>query len=117
MEGKEVIDIFDSFIARLKAGLIHANHHFMPQTSLMLFRPDELDFVGKVETFEEDLNFVLKKIFCESKEVVTWAPHAAETGVRPRGVRMKAEFLTNSQKSLLVDLYRQDFELLNYKPW
>ena len=112
----DVLEIFEDFLVRLKGGLMLNNYHFMPQTSLMLFRPEELDYIGKVETIESDLNVITRHVFGASKEIVTWAPHAAQNGIRPRGQSMKAELLTKHQKLLLAKLYRQDFELLGYEP-
>jgi hypothetical protein len=115
-DNRSAQEIFDEFLHQLELGMwISDNHHFMPQVSLMALPPNSLNYVGRVESLAEDLNFITREIFGSSQEIVTWAPHAS-TSILDSNVRLiRRETLTPSQKERLRILYRDDFEAFHYE--
>lgn len=112
---RPLTDIFDGVLDQLETrGRLYRNYHFTPQTELMAFQPHELDYIGRVETLEADLDHITASIFGTPREIVTWSPHGTRNGIRPRDRRMHVDMLSARQKERLNQIYRRDFELLGY---
>lgn len=78
------------------------NHHWQPQS---LFLPEELDFVGKVERFEDDFNLLLNKI----GEPPVKQRHDNKT-VR----KNYQEYYTPSLVDIVGELYEDDVKTFGY---
>lgn len=116
-DSRTVSVIFNDFLDRLETGpLMVSNYHFTPQTTLLAFMPEELDYLGRVENLNEDMCYITKIIFGEPKNIITWAPHGIKTGIKPRSKTLFVDQLTSSQKERILRLYRNDFDLLGYAP-
>tara|TARA_R110000868_G_scaffold43693_4_gene146719 strand:+ start:586 stop:1146 length:561 start_codon:yes stop_codon:yes gene_type:complete len=80
-------------------------HHVMPQTH-PFFCLDQADFVGRFETYEEDLNKILNKVGMPAADV----GHHRKT--QHSGWR---EILPDSTVDRLVRFYADDFSVLSYE--
>jgi hypothetical protein len=95
---------FREFLERLDAGYLHANIHWAPQTSIILIEPARLDFIGRVETIDDDLPKLLHRIFGPGDHRVIPVLHNA-TGASGR----LSEAYTKAEVRLVRKLYAADF--------
>lgn len=95
-------DFFVDFIA--KKDLTRADVHIKLQTRL--FPLNEVDFVGRMENFEEDLQYVLKQIGIECPRI----PH--------KNVSRHKHYSTyynERTKAIIAEKYRADIEAFGYE--
>jgi hypothetical protein len=86
-----------------KLDLTKANGHIRLQTSC--FPQDEIDFVGRLENLEEDLNFAFNKNLLLNVDL----PH------RNKSSRKKYQDYYNiTKESIVARLYYEDIKLGNY---
>jgi hypothetical protein len=101
---------FEAFVSYLENGGLYKNPHWTPQTLMLPVSIKELDFVGRVENLDEDLKYIVNRLFGEGvyKEPIT-----------------KEVFRTNSSNKLLqyydkelakrvYRLYESDFDSFSY---
>ncbi len=115
-DARDVCDIFEEFLAKLEhTDITIRNYHYAPQTKIMAFHPSELDYIGRVESLDTDLPYIMHRIFGASPPVIEWSPHAASNGFKPRERKMRVEMLSQRQKDRLYNVYRDDFDFLGYE--
>lgn len=102
---------FSEFISFLENGHIRTNVHWAPQIELCPFNPDNLHFVGKVETLTQDLHFVLDKLFSPHGEEppITISEHGRQNATSKVGL-----YYDSSLADRVYSLYCGDFESLGY---
>jgi hypothetical protein len=96
---------FREFLERLDAGYLRANIHWAPQTSIIPIEPARLDFVGRVESIDDDLPRLLDRIFGSGEHrVIPVVRHATGASQRLSEAYGKAEV------RLVRQLYAADFK-------
>jgi hypothetical protein len=80
------------------------NIHYRPQALLV---PPEVDFTGRTESIERDLQFVLSQVGLDVRQRI---PHENSTG--PRRINLM-DIKSSTIKSINI-LYREDFERFDY---
>ena len=84
--------------------------HKLPQYQYLYDNDDNLmvDFIGKIETINDDFKEVLKKI--KHREISL--PHHNKN---KKNKEIKDSYLTEEIKDIIYDIYKKDFELFSYK--
>lgn len=98
---------FPTFLNYLSIGGLHENAHWAPQVSVICYPIEKLDFVGRLENMEHDLNHVLSVLNLKGSRVTSVRKHHT----RSRHLR---EILDARAKSLIHELYAEDFERFGY---
>lgn len=99
--GKD-FDFFVDFIA--KKDLTRCDVHIKLQTSL--FPIHEVDFIGRMENFEEDLQYVLKQIGIDCPRI----PHKNVSRHKHY-----SHYYTERTKAIIAQKYRADIEAFGYE--
>jgi len=100
---------FDEFLTFLETGGLRLNSHWAPQIDFLVFPINEYDYIGKIETFKEDLEKIMFNIFnIENPEILSIREHKTISN-------KKALAMTEDQKKRIYTLYKEDFTQLNYK--
>ena len=95
------IDFFIDFVS--KHDLRYCNEHFRLQTSL--FPKDDLDFVGRMENYDEDIKHIMNQLNIESD-----IPH------RNKSTRTHySEYYNPERIKRVADLYAEDIEFGGYQ--
>lgn len=87
---------FIRFAAEIK------NHHWQPQS---LFLPDKLDYVGKVESFDKDFNYVLTMIGEKAKKTKKLNATTRDS---------YWNYYTPELKSIVAEMYAEDIKRFGY---
>lgn len=61
-------DGFLDFLKSLQHGKLFSNAHWAPQSSILLIPLERFDFIGRVETLDQDLSLVLDRLSLQSTE-------------------------------------------------
>lgn len=101
---------FEEFLRFLKNGGLYSNAHWAPQTSLLLMPLEEFDHVGKVETLQQDMPYILNKISGRSEDTQFASILSNSTNANEKVSR----YYTRSLADTVKELYRQDFETFDY---
>ncbi len=101
---------FSDFISFLENGNLFQNAHWAPQTYICPFSIHDLNFVGKVESINTDLSFIIKKIFGENihNETIMCDQH------RQNANNKLKKYYDKKIAKRVHELYKTDFELLKY---
>jgi hypothetical protein len=99
---------FRSFCRFLDRGGLWRDAHWAPQSALMLLPLEEYDLVGRVETLDQDIATLLRKIWGIAPEPVAFA------GTRTDAAEAVARAYDDESRAIVARLYRQDFELFGY---
>ncbi len=78
--------------------------HFARQSDICFLDQSQLDFIGRFENLEADLNEICQRIFDRPAEITNWRPHKTQ----------KDLVLTGAQKARLERIYGSDFEKFGY---
>ena len=101
---------FPEFVSYLHSGGLYANPHWAPLVCMVGVKPIRLQFVGKVETIDADLNTIVTRIFGESVH--------AQTQTRTHGRRgandQLQQYYTPELAASVYQLYRDDFATFGY---
>jgi hypothetical protein len=101
---------FADFLAYLARDGLHANAHWTPQAALLLLPRERLDFVGRVERLNEDLQLVVTKLAPSSAAAVAGA-------APPRATRAGTDLAHHYDArcaALVRELYGEDFAVFGY---
>ena len=103
---------FLGFCRYLDAGGLFLDMHWAPQVEILCLPLERFDFIGRVETIESDLIYVLDKLFSES-------PNESATGTLRAGTHTRAsqkisEVYGKEEYTIISRLYHSDFEKLGY---
>lgn len=100
---------FRAFLLSLQRGKLYGNAHWAPQSGLMLIPVERFDFIGKVETLEQDLATIKRRIGPNLEQPLT----SVMTNATGAGERLRA-YYDDELVALVQDLYRQDFTSFRY---
>jgi hypothetical protein len=99
---------FDDFLTFLETGGLRRNSHWAPQTEFLVFPIESYNYIGKIESFKEDLENIMFAIFkTRDVEVISIREH--KTSSKNRAISM-----TENQKQRVYKLYKEDFIQLKY---
>lgn len=97
---------FMDFLRELEESNLDKNAHWAPQHAILPAPIDRMDFVGRVESLDVDLPYVITKIFkCECQMQIR------QHGSTNSNSRIE-EFYGPQERRLVQKLYEKDFELL-----
>jgi hypothetical protein len=100
---------FEDFVEYLDIGGVYDNVHWAPQYSML---PDinYLNYIGKVEFLNQDLIYLTDILFSNSDSFVL--DNYAKNPTHAKN--QKETYYTQSLKSKIYELYKQDFHFLGY---
>ncbi|MEJ6389687.1 sulfotransferase family protein [Gymnodinialimonas ulvae] len=101
---------FMEFLQELEAMDFKRNAHFLPQTSIIPGGTGGMDYVGRVETLQSDLEEICKRVFGSYNGI------SNETSHQTNAANQKQQFLVPDTVKLIRRLYEADFEVLKYAP-
>lgn len=107
--GKE--SSFRDFLLQAKKTprFLYSNAHWAPQTALMLIPVEQFDFIGKVETLDQDLAEIKRRIRPDLEQPVTsFKRNATGAGDKLR------HYYDDELIALVQELYRDDFSTFDY---
>lgn len=86
--------------------------HWRPQFQNILFNRCKIDFIGKIENYDADMQFILSRIFNSSEEISAgeWAPHKTNAS------KQILDFFGPKEIELTLRKYEHDFSLFAYSP-
>jgi hypothetical protein len=84
--------------------------HWAPQHCLLLLPFIDYDFIGKIENFNDDFEYVLKKIDAKPEIIQQISMRINQT---PRTRRN--DFYTDDLRDKVYEIYEKDFELFGYQ--
>lgn len=82
--------------------------HWRCQSANILHDLMPINFIGSVETFEEDFKYLSKKCFKNSAEDLSWKKHSTAASGKLR------EYITEEAASMIIKKYYWDFYNFNY---
>lgn len=100
---------FREFLLSLQRGKLYGNAHWAPQSALMLIPVERFDFIGKVETLEQDLATIKRRIRPDLEQPLT----SVRSNATGAGDRLRA-YYDEELVGLVQDLYAQDFMSFHY---
>ena len=99
----------DNFIDYLEyGGGIKNDIHWAPQTEIIYIPIDKIDFIGRVENLEQDMQFITRKIFGVKLALRNSPLYKTNSISKYNGL------LTNDVKKRIYKIYEKDFQLLGY---
>jgi len=101
---------FEGFIRYLESGGLFSDPHWLPQTSMLPVKPGDIDFIGRVETIDKDLEIIINKIFGEG----TYKGAAVRTVGRTESSSQTGDYYNTETAARVLILYRQDFDSFGY---
>lgn len=104
---------FRDFLRSLGNGQLYNNAHWAPQSSLLLLPPSRFDFIGKVETLEEDLAYIRGRILGDKYQP---EPVRAFTANATGAGGKLSRYYDEESVRLVRSLFKEDFELFDYAP-
>ncbi len=100
---------FIDFLRFLDDGGALSDAHWAPQADLLLLPVERFDFVGKLETIDRDLGFVVERLFAPG------APMAMRrSGPRTDSHKTLAGAYDAEGRAIVNRVYAADFELFGY---
>lgn len=103
---------FESYLHGLKLHGVNFDEHFRLQKLILKPQVIDYDYVGKVETFEEDIRIVLNAIGIRDPAVIDSARHTQENPSDP--TRSSEVSLTPDARKQIGRLYKPDFKAFDY---
>ena len=103
---------FLGFCRYLDAGGLFLDMHWAPQVEILCLPLERFDFIGRVETIESDLIYVLDKLFSESP--IEPATGTLRAGTHTRASQKISEVYGKEEYTIISRLYDSDFEKLGY---
>lgn len=95
---------FQHFLDALEAGELMSNTHWAPQSSILPFSQQQLDYVGRFENFDDDLAHCMSAIFGREIGIRTHRPHKTQSR------ELMHQFIEPKAQQQIRRLYLQDFE-------
>lgn len=102
---------FLGFCRFLDAGALDLDMHWAPQADILFFPLDRFDFIGRVESLDHDLPYVLRELF-GSDTIVPTSRRGTTTNANLR----LQEVYGPEEQQIIARLYRRDFEIFGYSP-
>lgn len=105
---------FASFLRWLDKGALHSNGHWAPQSSMLLLPLQRLDFIGKVESLDQDLDAIMAAL--KLRTARTDVGEVKSIWSNKTGANDKlSEYYDASTRAMVLKLYAQDFENFGYE--
>jgi len=104
-KGSEVS--FDDFLLYLESGGIDENGHWARQIDLIPIPLNKMDFIGRVENLQKDLDFTLSKIYNSCKPIISVREHSTSTS-------LLIKELAPETINRIYKLYESDFDSFHY---
>ena len=101
---------FDGFVKYLEVDGVYANAHWCPQHKLMPLDPKDIHFIGHVETFSQDIEELVNRIFGAS----TYAGDKTRTAGQTSASQRLTDFYTSDLAERVYGLYQDDFSCFGY---
>jgi dermatan 4-sulfotransferase 1 len=101
---------FGGFVSYLESGGLYQNPHWTPQVAMIPVRLSRLDFIGKVENIQGDMNSVIDKIFGDKS---FHGLQNRKVGKQNASGKLK-DFYDTSLTARISSLYSDDFKALGY---
>ncbi len=101
---------FEGFLGYLESGGLFSDPHWLPQISMLPVKPDNIDFIGHIESIEEDLSVVINKIFGQG----TYKGAAVRTAGRTESSSIADGYYNKETADRVLALYRKDFDNFGY---
>ena len=98
---------FVRFVCRVPDDL--CDRHFRPQ--LAYFNPQEVDFIGRVEQFSDDLAYIIKHLGLDDK-FLKWCYKAENKTPKEKHY---TEFYDEKTRRLVAEKYKSDIAQFNYR--
>lgn len=105
------VHTFPDFLRYLEDGHLYRDAHWAPQYTLLTLPLNEFDFIGRVEAFERDMNYVLDHIRTNTRRLVT-----AHTVEQTRADQLLRRYYDDKNVEIVQRLYRSGFEIFGYDP-
>ena len=103
---------FDTFCRYLAAGGLYYNAHWVPQVDFLLFPLERYDYIGHVESLENDFDAICARIFGGPGPYrIIGEDDNHATGAKSR----LDEYYTDELYDLVYELYAADFEAFQYE--
>ncbi|MBZ2190368.1 sulfotransferase family protein [Alcanivorax sp. JB21] len=104
---------FDAFVERLSQdpAYLLSNAHWAPQTALMLIPVEDFDFIGKVESLDQDLATITAKIHGKATPLATADAGPPSTGASKK---LRQYYHNDALIAAVRDIYQADFSRLTY---
>ena len=96
---------FENFVRFAKE---NKNHHWQPQ---FLYHPEDLDFIGKLETIDDDLNHIFDHLGKERTQV----KHLNKTNTKADDSTSYTRYYTPSLIDLVGNMYAEDVKRFGYE--
>jgi len=102
---------FHEFLDQLKGPTLFNGPHWCPQVALLPQNRGKLDFIGRLERIDTDLEHLVQKIFNRplSEGVQSWDIH------RTRSEEDFAHYYDTTAIETVYNLYREDFLAFGYR--
>jgi hypothetical protein len=97
-------DGFHYFLDALADGHLMDNLHWAPQADMLPIPPNDFEFIGKLETLEQDLRYCLTQIFGTDRAMRSHRPH------KTKAKALAEEYVGHRQRKQIASLYAKDFE-------
>lgn len=108
---------FESFVHHLQEdNNVFGNHHWQPQHSLLIVRPEKFNRIAKVENYASDFAQVLDDlgVLYENKDefgrifpTITKKDYKSED--------LAKQFYTSQTQNIIYKLYQKDFDIFKYQ--
>ena len=100
---------FEDFCKYLAEGGAYDNKHWAPQISLLIFPPEEFDFIGKIENLSQDFEQVISNVpALEGNEI------PGRVGTTTSASDKLDQYYDKEKYDLIYELYREDFQRFGY---
>jgi hypothetical protein len=103
---------FREFCDFLKHGEgLYKDVHWYPQNKLITMPIDKLDFIGKIENLDKDMQYVIERLFHVAPEninIFNWVPHKTNAQSKYK------DLYDDYTRRLLFELYEEDFKCFGY---
>jgi Sulfotransferase family len=86
--------------------------HWARQVDLITLPVDQLDFIGKIESLDQDLRHVIKAVFGSDRElqIKSWSMHTTGASAKVR------ELYGEREMDIVREVYTEDFRVFGYDP-
>ena len=101
---------FEDFCIYLEHGGLYENPHWAPQSSVLILRPNEYDFIGRTESLGADLDIIIKRLRGDKggNGIVDRKTHSTGANTLMR------DHYTSRCESIVRSLFREDFSQFGY---
>ena len=103
---------FEDFCVYLEDGGLYENPHWAPQSSVLIFRPDDYDFIGRTESLGSDLNVVIKRLSSDAGGSGIVDRQLHRTGANT----LIADHYSGECQRIVSSLFQEDFTAFGYSP-